>query len=307
MSVLFNKKMFFSPGKKKERIFVLEKRTDRKAHLPLYKLLGSISLEAAMVFPIFFFSVWFFWQSFLLILTEMTVVREMKNTTEIIQSAGFAERYEKKDDIEDFRFIYEGAIKAALLSEVSSPASLHSLKVTNENEKMVVTAEVDFYCSVPLFPKMRITFLKNCVVNPYLGEWEENKFSTKAPTETEGTQLIEDTGDAGDEKSEEEDIYVYVTAYGSVYHTSVSCSKLTCSVSEISESDISTARNSEGKKYRECDVCKNVVHNGKVYISASGEKYHYTPQCKSYHHAYTKVKLSELDGMRPCSICGGIK
>ena len=98
--------------------------------------------------------------------------------------------------------------------------------------------------------------------------------------------------------------YVYVTQNGSVYHTDLDCTYLDLSVSSISVSELSSARNSGGGRYTACSKCvDDEPVSGTVYITDDGSCYHMDSGCSALTRHVMKVSLSETD-LPACSRCG---
>ena len=106
------------------------------------------------------------------------------------------------------------------------------------------------------------------------------------------------------ETTENEEM-VYVTGSGTVYHKSPGCRYLNVSVNQISGSSVSHVRNSNGKKYRPCEICsRNQRPSGVVYVTSSGDRYHNLATCSGLKRTVRLVKVSQLKGMHACSRCG---
>ena len=106
-----------------------------------------------------------------------------------------------------------------------------------------------------------------------------------------------DGEDPGDEM-------VYVTEYGSVYHTDACCSHLNLSVQCVSAAEASGRRNASGHKYHQCEKCAAYAkQNGMVYLTEYGDRYHCSPDCSGLTRNVKLVPLSEAGGMRQCSKC----
>lgn len=109
-----------------------------------------------------------------------------------------------------------------------------------------------------------------------------------------------------EEKSlvETEEMVVYVTDYGQVYHVEESCAYLDLSVRKIGHEQVSEMRNFSGEKYKKCSQCKKVQDNMQdVYITDYGSKYHYSLDCKGLKRTVYTMLLSEVKGMGGCSKC----
>ena len=96
--------------------------------------------------------------------------------------------------------------------------------------------------------------------------------------------------------------YVYVTENGTVYHTSVSCSYLKLSISQVSYNDVGSKRNRSGGKYYPCEYCGQ---NGGTYvfITEYGDRYHFNRNCSRLKRGIRCIPISEAGGLPLCSRC----
>lgn len=100
--------------------------------------------------------------------------------------------------------------------------------------------------------------------------------------------------------------YVYVTKYGTAYHTSINCSFLDLSVKCCNSMEISGLRNRNGHKYYKCNQCViNKLDMQILYITDYGTCYHMDPSCSSLKRTVYKIPLSEIGGRQKCKKCGG--
>lgn len=108
----------------------------------------------------------------------------------------------------------------------------------------------------------------------------------------------------GNEQIEAEEGYVYITKYGEVYHTNLSCRTLDLSVKETSLAEIPSLRGKDGQKYYQCDKCKK-TNSGKekVYYTDYGTLYHEDIGCSALKRVIEKIKEGEVGGRRLCSFC----
>lgn len=110
------------------------------------------------------------------------------------------------------------------------------------------------------------------------------------------------TGDSGEGNRTD---YVYVTAYGKVYHKSRTCPYLDLSIRGINSAKIKGLRNKDGHKYNECPDCveKNRI-NQRVYITDYGTCYHNRLSCSGLKRTVSLVPLTEVGGKKCCRKCG---
>ena len=92
---------------------------------------------------------------------------------------------------------------------------------------------------------------------------------------------------------EEDDQIVYVT-------------HLDLSIHAAASSELNSLRNESGGKYHACEKC---VHGssmgGSVYITDQGDRYHNSLTCSGLKRTVYTARISEVPGKRACSKCGG--
>ena len=111
-------------------------------------------------------------------------------------------------------------------------------------------------------------------------------------------------GGRGNNRGEEGEEIVYVTDYGTVYHRKLSCRHLKLSIQQKSFSEIESLRNEHGAKYYPCERCwKN--GSAVVYVTTDGNRCHESLNCSGLVRGIHTVLISETGGMPPCSVCGG--
>lgn len=102
----------------------------------------------------------------------------------------------------------------------------------------------------------------------------------------------------------EQDEYVYVAEYGTVYHRNRECSHLNITMQIIAAEDIDKCRNNSMEKYYPCEKCGG-NGTGILFITPDGNRYHSSAKCSGLKRKIKTVKLSEVQGMEACSLCGG--
>lgn len=111
-------------------------------------------------------------------------------------------------------------------------------------------------------------------------------------------------GSNGDK--EENKNLVYITETGSVYHTDVSCTHLRLSITQIKRNQVEEMRNEYGGKYYGCERCTVSEHNkDQVYITETGNRYHYSVSCSGLKRAITSIAQDEVGDRKLCARCGG--
>ncbi len=158
--------------------------------------------------------------------------------------------------------------------------ALSSLMQEDEMVDLVLTYQISSPFGICNLPGS--FFLQRASVRAWVGRTEEE--------ETE-------------EESGEDDVIVYVTPTGTVYHTTTECTYLKLSIHTIDWNTLSTLRNNSGEIYRACELC-NAQPGGIVYITNEGNRYHSSLSCSGLKRTVTAVKLSEVGDLHACSKCG---
>lgn len=98
--------------------------------------------------------------------------------------------------------------------------------------------------------------------------------------------------------------YVYVTAYGTVYHESLQCSHLKRTIEMVSIDDARTRCNELGEQYRLCELCGLEGRTEAVYITPDGECYHARVNCAALKRTLQVLEKEEAgEKYKPCSRC----
>lgn len=107
-------------------------------------------------------------------------------------------------------------------------------------------------------------------------------------------------GDAGAQD------YVYITEYGKVYHESLECSYIKRTIRNVPLSQVQFMFNRSGSPYTLCESCRNKPHGSAVYLTESGERYHYSLDCQALKRTiHTILRIEAQEQFEPCSRCGG--
>lgn len=105
------------------------------------------------------------------------------------------------------------------------------------------------------------------------------------------------------EEKQQDEEQVYVTETGNVYHMDPECTHIRLSIKNVSKNQLKGLRNVNGGKYHACEKCKG-GNGSQVYISPYGDKYHSSLNCSGLKRTVNTVPLSEVKNWKPCSKCG---
>ncbi len=107
-----------------------------------------------------------------------------------------------------------------------------------------------------------------------------------------------------DQDKDKEDI-VYLTENGVVYHKDYHCTYLELSIHMAAASEVNDLRNVSGEKYHPCEKCMHGQSaTQSVYITDQGNRYHNSLSCSGLKRIVYSIPISEAIGKRACSKCG---
>ena len=101
----------------------------------------------------------------------------------------------------------------------------------------------------------------------------------------------------------EDELWVYITPRGSVYHLTRTCSYLDLSIRAVGKASVGGLRNVSGGIYKVCESCGKGA-GGTVFVTDYGDRYHSSLSCGGLKRTVYMVKISEAGGRNVCSKCG---
>ena len=247
---------------------------------------ASLTAEAALVFPVFFFGVYMLWQLFLLLLFQMSVCREMTDTAMKYAHLGYPERKAEEQEA-DISWLYQPLFWNAL-PESDRAEGMWVLCLPEEDGSIQVRVSYRFACEAVFFSKLALPIQQNFRFTPYIGETDLDLFAAEEDNKEDPAELV------------------YVTEYGTVYHESRACSYLNVVVRPVDADKIEEERNSSGKKYTLCNRCEDKEVTETVYISVGGTKYHLSADCPTLKRTVIEKQREEIN-LPVCHKCGSRK
>ena len=241
---------------------------------------ASLTAEASLVFPVFFFGIYMLWQLFLLLMFQMAVCREMTGAAMKYAHLGYPERKAEEQEA-DISWLYQPLFWNAL-PESDRAENLFVLCLPEEDGSIQVRVSYRFACEAVFFTKLSLPVQQSFRFYPYIGVTDPDVFAT--------------------EEEEVPDV-VYVTEYGTVYHESRACGYLNVVVRSVAAEDVDEKRNSFGRKYTLCERCDNREATGTVYFSDGGTKYHLAANCAALKRTVTEQPREEVE-LPACHKCG---
>lgn len=239
-------------------------------------LSGSLTVEAALVFPLFLFgmvTILFFFRVLqvnqmtqeALIRTGSFLSLEAKEEASVLKAVGYFQKELWKEDIEDSYLV--GGRAGIGWSGTHLDGDYVDLKI-------------HYQCRLPvhIFGVGNIPIIQRVRMKKWTGYH----------------------GQAEEGESSQEQI-VYITPKGTVYHLSEDCTHLRLST-KIMEKEKAVSSG-----YTPCHLCgkENGLPSSYYYVTEEGRRYHTRLSCSGLKRTVYVVRISEAGGRRVCGRCGG--
>ncbi len=270
--------LIFCRDHKVERVsaFVSRQRLFTKIHFQT----GSVTLEAALAVPLFFFAV-----ICLLYLMEIMAVQTAVRCG--LQEAG----KRTAQDTCEVCMINPARVEQYVVDSIEAERLDRSIVVGGRNgiscSKSTMSpftgigqlsAAYEIRIPVPVFGLPDLPFEETMRIKAWNGYVKGGLFAEKDET-------------------------VYVTETGLVYHKDYHCTYLDLSIHAVQMSQVPDLRNEGGGKYHACVHCGKAAGDV-VYITNTGDRYHSSASCSGLKRTVYAVPLSEVVGKGACSRCG---
>ena len=121
-----------------------------------------------------------------------------------------------------------------------------------------------------------------------------------------GTSRVKAVKESPDENNTEETDkeYVYITSSGACYHLYKDCSYISVALTGVSYKAVGEKRNASMDNYTKCSYCCGQLNEKTiVYITRYGERFHQSKKCSKIYHEVKKVSRAEAGSRRLCSKC----
>ena len=242
---------------------------------------GSITLEAALVVPIFFLAT-----LCMVYLFEMTAIQT------VVRSA--------------LHSVAREVAKETYLLPVVSAKNVEQRLVRNIgaerlNQSIVAGGASGLDCSAS---NVNASTAEAELIVEYDLEIPVPFFRIPTISKKESLRVKGWTGYVSGGGKTEEDTIVYITDYGVVYHQDMYCTYLELSIKAVPKEDIEELRNQSGGKYYACSSCKKHEEDSNVfYVTDYGDRYHSSLECSKVKRNIYAVPLDEVYGLGGCSKC----
>lgn len=267
------------------------------------RIKGSLSIEAAIVFPIFLFLCMGILYFILIFSLQTSIQENIEEIAEEVSKTYYCMAcYEGLTEQEKQEVKSEAAWEKWLKKSISVIALQERFvqkigKVRLNNSYLIGGRYgVSFGESVWNQDTGRIDIVVHYTVKiPFLPE-QVSKYSFKQRCKTRAW--------IGDRKNIDHLETVYVTDTGNVYHTNRDCTHLQLSIEQIDAVQLQTKKNTRGSYYRGCKECIDNSRRGvRYYITKQGECYHASLACNGLKRTVYLVNKEEVEEKVLCKRC----
>lgn len=256
-------------------------------------LRGSLTVETAIVLPVFLFVMLAVMQYGNVMETAVKFGTSLSETGKAMATAAYAAKY--GGDTEGIPEIAVGA-----LSAVYAQSRVMKQAGDTSNVKSVNMVQSSFLQEGDMIDLVLTYQIRSPVGIVRL---PGNFFLQRARVRAWTGRIPSGSNENGEEESAGGDT-VYVTATGSVYHEDPDCTHLRLSIQAVEAEQLSALRNNNGAIYHSCDKCGGSSPGSIVYITNEGNRYHSSLDCSGLKRTVRQISREELGDMRSCSKCG---
>ena len=242
---------------------------------------GSLTLEAAVVVPIFFFAI-----LCLAYLLEMMAIQTS------VRNALYSVGREAAEQVYSGNLLTTGELERRMIENIGAE---------RVEQSIIAGGVTGIDCS-----KSRCNWSTGVwkVCAQYRVEIPVFMFRITPITCEETLRVKGWTGYVSSIKDETGQETVYVTDTGIVYHQDADCTYLDMSIRSVHVDEIEALRNQSGGKYYAGESCGKEENDREVrYLTDYGTRYHTSLDCKKIKRNIYAISLNEAYGLGGCSKC----
>lgn len=254
--------------------------SSKKERTSSFTSLGSLTIEAALVVPLFFFAMLCMVYLFEIMAVRTEIRGALYSAGRNIGEQSYASSILSATNLKQriVEHVGKERIEHSIIEEGTKGISCFKTLVNEKTDVMQLTVEYSVRIPVLLFRLPPIACEETIRIKGWTG---------KTPQSAEDTERE----------------VVYITENGTVYHKQMSCTYLDVRVRGIIAQTIGEARNASGGKYYECELCGKGKHIGILYVSEYGTRYHTTLSCSKIKRNVYAIPLEDAGERKGCEKC----
>lgn len=256
---------------------------------------GSLTVEAALVIPIFLFAIAALLSFTDILRLQMKMDSAMSQCARELAVYGYAQNVFLPEGSEDLPLPVETLFSETYIrNRIASKLGSGYLSWSPAGGSQGI-----HFIGSRIMEQDRIELYSTYYVTPFF------MLSPKAGFLTGQSAVARaftgyDNLSVGDPSQNEE--YVYITPEGKAYHKKRSCHYLDLSIEKIFEDELSGFRNQDGSIYHACPLCGD-TGGRTVFITNYGDKYHKDVLCSGLKRTVEMVPISQVGSRTPCPKC----
>lgn len=286
MSFLYNQthNINFSRKEKKDSLVTFENTLliiNKEERASAFTSKGSLTLEAAIVVPIFFFAILCLAYLLEMMSIQTTVRNALYCAGKNLAEQTYAEKILTHGELEQkiIENIGRENLKQSILLGGADGIDCKETICNWNTGVMDLAVKYQVEIPIPMFRIPPITRKERLRVKG----WTGYVFATEDATG-------KDT--------------VYVTDTGIVYHQDTDCTYLDMSIRSVHIESIEELRNQSGGKYYACESCGKDKSDSKLYyVTDYGTRYHTSLECNKIKRTIYAISRDEAYGLGGCSKC----
>lgn len=241
---------------------------------------ASMTVEAALTVPVFFFAVLCLIYLLEIHAIQVTVHAAAINAAKICteDTAVIPVLNSIKLESEMVKAIGAERLNSSIIEDGSSGLSCAMSYLSPVSGELKVKVRYSVRLPVPSFTNLRVKFTEELKLSGWTGY-------AKSSAESQDGEIV------------------YITENGIVYHSDYQCTYLQLSIRFVPYNELWGIRNEVGGIYYRCSKCVYGDAMAGVYITNSGGKYHNSLSCSGLKRTIYAVKKSEIIGRGGCSRC----
>ena len=260
---------------------------------------GSLTIEAALVLPIFLFSI-------ISILSFSEILRLMiKTDNSISQCAKELAVYACVTSGDGASFGDSSAeVAGSFLSGLALSETYIRKRVSDDlTSEYMSDSPLNgnmYFLGTKLMEDEKIDICLTYDVMPYFALSPRSGFLTGSHAVARAfTGYDNDHPDLNETREE----VVFITESGKAYHRDRGCPYLDLSIERVFKGELSGMRNSDGEIYHACPICGRTAGSDVVYITSYGNRYHSDLLCGGLKRTIEAVPISKVGGRHACPKC----
>lgn len=268
---------------------------------------ASLTVEASLVFPVFFFAILYLIQTFVVLQAELAIAEA--GIASARDAAAFSYAADRLADGENvvaeelfelfdkklvrdaaFTTVFYTRYDEEILKRAGVAQGLGGMWVDTEKDGNAVRLKVRYRVKpVNVFlPYRQNYYCLKIVYRNWVGEGKQEKQKTEQ------------------QQNEVKEQSAYLADNATVYHLDKNCTYINIKIEGVMGNKIGEKRNAGGAKYYACEFCEPVLQdNVAVYTTKYGTRYHAVSSCSAIERSPQECSLEEAKkkyrGCKKCS------